>query len=66
MRSTSNAADRRDDRELTVVAPGKPDHVVPLWSREVFEQLSRIWLKRGWHIKHAYSFIWFGPVIQAT
>src|SRR5215813_11324807 len=50
---------------LTVVAPGKPDHVVPLWSSEAFGQLSRIWLKCGWHTKHAYSFTWLGrPVIQ--
>jgi cephalosporin hydroxylase len=50
---------------LTVVVPGKPDHVMPLWSREAFGQLSRIWLKCGWHTKHAYSFTWLGrPVIQ--
>ena len=50
---------------LTIVVPGKPDHVVPLWSREAFGQLSRLWLKCGWHTKHSYSFTWLGrPVIQ--
>ena len=38
---------------------------LPLYSREAFEELSRIWLKVGWNQKHPYTFTWFGrPVIQ--
>jgi cephalosporin hydroxylase len=50
---------------LTIAAPGEPGRVIPLWSKEAFGHLSRIWLKCGWHAKHAYSFTWLGrPVIQ--
>lgn len=37
----------------------------PLYSREAFEEISRIWLKVGWNEKYPYTFSWFGrPVIQ--
>jgi cephalosporin hydroxylase len=38
---------------------------VPLYSKEGFEILSRLWLKVGWNQKYTYTFSWFGrPVIQ--
>jgi cephalosporin hydroxylase len=38
---------------------------VPLYSKEGFELLSRLWLKVGWNQKYTYTFSWFGrPVIQ--
>ena len=37
----------------------------PLYSREAFEEISRIWLKVGWNEKYPYTFSWFGrPIIQ--
>jgi cephalosporin hydroxylase len=37
----------------------------PLYSREAFEAISRIWLKVGWNEKYPYTFSWFGrPIIQ--
>lgn len=36
-----------------------------LYSREAFEEISRIWLKVGWNEKYPYTFSWFGrPIIQ--
>ena len=38
---------------------------MPLYSKEGFELLSRVWLKVGWNQKYTYTFSWFGrPVIQ--
>jgi cephalosporin hydroxylase len=38
---------------------------VPLYSKEGFELLSRLWLKVGWNQKYTYTFSWFGrPIIQ--
>jgi cephalosporin hydroxylase len=38
---------------------------VPLYSREAFEILSRLWVKVGWNEKYTYTFSWMGrPVIQ--
>ncbi len=38
---------------------------VPLYSKQGFELLSRLWLKVGWNQKYTYSFSWFHrPVIQ--
>jgi cephalosporin hydroxylase len=37
----------------------------PLYSKEAFEILSRLWLKVGWNEKYPYTFSWMGrPVIQ--
>ncbi|KKL01554.1 hydroxylase [Rheinheimera mesophila] len=39
--------------------------VLPLYSREAFEVISRQWVRIGWDQKYQYSFSWFGrPVIQ--
>jgi cephalosporin hydroxylase len=38
---------------------------IPLYSKEGFELLSRLWLKVGWNQKYTYTFSWFGrPIIQ--
>lgn len=38
---------------------------VPLYSKEGFEMLSKLWLKVGWNQRHHYSFEWMGlPVLQ--
>jgi len=38
---------------------------VPLYSKEGFELLSRLWLKVSWNQKYTYTFSWLGrPVIQ--
>lgn len=38
---------------------------LPLYSRESFEMLSRLWLKVGWNEKYPYTFSWLGrPIIQ--
>jgi len=36
-----------------------------LYSKEAFEQLSDLWVKVGWQMKHSYTFSWMGrPMIQ--
>ncbi|HEY5048802.1 MAG TPA: CmcI family methyltransferase [Rhizomicrobium sp.] len=51
-----------DTGKQTVNADGKE---MPLYSREGFELLSRLWLKVGWNQKHTYTFSWLGmPIIQ--
>src|SRR6187200_2402754 len=49
-----------------IVAQGESgESRVPLYSKEGFELLSRLWLKVGWNQKYTYTFSWFGrPVIQ--
>jgi cephalosporin hydroxylase len=38
---------------------------IPLYSKEGFELLSRLWLKEGWNQKYTYTFSWLGrPIIQ--
>ncbi len=38
---------------------------LPLYSREGFELLSKLWLKVGWNQKYTYTFSWLGrPIIQ--
>jgi cephalosporin hydroxylase len=38
---------------------------IPLYSKEGFELISRLWLKVGWNQKYTYTFSWFGrPIIQ--
>lgn len=37
----------------------------PLYSREAFSALSKVWIQVGWALKHIYSFTWMGrPIIQ--
>lgn len=44
---------------------GEAETSTPLYSREGFELVSRLWLKVGWNEKYPYTFSWFGrPIIQ--
>ena len=46
-------------------ADGDGNSVVPLYSREAWELISREWIRVGWNQKYQYTFSWFGrPVIQ--
>lgn len=39
--------------------------IIPLYSKEAFEMISRQWLKVGWNQKYPYTFSWMGrPIIQ--
>lgn len=49
---------------LTVVDNGA-EQVLPLYSKQAFEVISRQWVRVGWDQKYQYTFSWFGrPVIQ--
>jgi cephalosporin hydroxylase len=38
---------------------------LPLYSRDAFALLSRIWTRAGWGLKYTYGFTWLGrPIIQ--
>jgi cephalosporin hydroxylase len=53
-----------DERTIIEEADGRR-RVLPLYSRESFELLSRQWLKVGWNEKYVYTFTWLGrPIIQ--
>jgi len=37
----------------------------PLYSEEVFREISQLWVKIGWGLKYSYSFTWLGrPLLQ--
>ncbi|MCL2932616.1 MAG: cephalosporin hydroxylase family protein [Trichodesmium sp. MAG_R03] len=39
--------------------------IIPLYTNEAFELLSKQWLSLGWNQKYSYSFSWLGrPIIQ--
>lgn len=51
-------------RIITVETDGGAEEH-PLYSKEAFEIISKLWLKVGWNEKYPYTFSWFGrPVIQ--
>ena len=53
-----------DALTLTLEEPGG-SRVLPLYSKEAFEHVSRLWVETGWAMKHTYTFSWLGrPVIQ--
>ena len=53
-----------DTRTMTV-EEGEGQRVLPLYTREAFELLSRHWVKVGWDLKYVYQFSWLGrPIIQ--
>lgn len=53
-----------DRREVTQEAEGR-SQVLPLYSREAFELISREWVRVGWQMRYSYTFSWFGrPIIQ--
>jgi cephalosporin hydroxylase len=50
---------------LVVSGEGGADRSMPLYSREAFHELSRVWVTTGWELKYPYGFSWMGrPVIQ--
>ena len=50
---------------IRTVQDGRDLSVQSLSSPEAFAELSRLWLKSGWYVKHSYSFTWLGrPIIQ--
>lgn len=56
-----------DTGTATLRISGDPagDRQYPLYSREAFEAVSRMWLKIGWNEKYPYTFSWLGqPIIQ--
>lgn len=51
-------------KELSIVDADN-NKVIPLYSKEAFEVISRQWLKIGWDQKYPYTFSWMGrPIIQ--
>lgn len=53
-----------DARSLTL-EEGDGAQVLPLYSKEAFEAISRQWVRVGWNEKYQYTFSWMGrPVIQ--
>lgn len=54
-----------DRAELEISGDDRPDRVLPLYSREAFELISRQWVVVGWDQKYPYTFSWMGrPIIQ--
>ncbi len=52
-----------DTRAATIVL--SDGQRVPLYSKEGFRLVSKLWLQVGWDQKHLYGFTWFGrPIIQ--
>lgn len=44
---------------------GETNQVLDLYTKEGFEELSKLWVKVGWNQKYIYTFSWFGrPIIQ--
>lgn len=53
-----------DANEIEVTSTASRE-TYPLYSKEAFEALSRMWLKVGWNEKYVYTFSWMGrPIIQ--
>jgi cephalosporin hydroxylase len=53
-----------DSGSLTLEDKGNL-RVVPLYSREGFELLSREWVRVGWAMRHYFTFSWLGrPILQ--
>jgi len=53
-----------DEKTLVLQENGETKEI-PLYSKEAFEILSRVWVKVGWDQKYEYTFSWFGrPIIQ--
>ena len=56
------------DTEARTVACEDADGAreLPLYSREAFSALSRVWIQVGWALKHIYSFTWMGRPITGV
>lgn len=54
-----------DERTIHTVGENGGERMVPLYSREGFRLVSRVWLKQEWNQLHWQSFSWFGfPIWQ--
>lgn len=55
-----------DIKEQKLIQDNKGEkNILPLYSREAFDIVSRQWLKIGWVQKYSYTFTWMGrPIIQ--
>jgi cephalosporin hydroxylase len=54
-----------DTDARTLACDDAEPRILPLYSDEAFEILSRQWLKVGWNQKYPYTFCWMGrPIIQ--
>jgi cephalosporin hydroxylase len=48
-----------------ITTNGTEKEVIPFYSPQAFEILSKLWLKSGWSSKYIYTFTWLGrPIIQ--
>ncbi|MGC8829834.1 MAG: cephalosporin hydroxylase family protein [Verrucomicrobiia bacterium] len=53
------------DKQQLTIENGDSSRILPLYSKEAFEEISRQWLKVGWNQKYPYTFSWLGrPIIQ--
>ncbi len=53
------------EQNRLAVAEKAGERELPLYSKEAFELLSRLWVKVGWNEKYPYTFSWLGrPIIQ--
>lgn len=54
-----------DIQKTLIIKTYTGEKIVPLYSKEAFEIISKQWLKVGWNQKYVYTFSWMGrPVIQ--
>lgn len=53
------------DARTATLETGQETLRSPLYTREAFGWISKLWLKLGWNQKYTYSFSWLGrPIIQ--
>jgi cephalosporin hydroxylase len=53
------------DQKTMEVNDGEKSKVLPLYSNDAFEFISKLWVKVGWAQKFSYNFTWLGqPIIQ--
>jgi cephalosporin hydroxylase len=53
------------DNHLIVQESNETSASIPMYSREGFELVSKLWAKMGWNEKYIYTFSWMGrPIIQ--
>jgi cephalosporin hydroxylase len=54
-----------DIQKTLIIKTHTGEKIVPLYSKEAFEIISKQWLKVGWNQKYVYTFSWMGrPIIQ--
>ncbi len=53
------------DTDTQTIRSDQSEKIIPLYSTEGFNAISKLWLKVGWNQKHVYTFSWMGrPIIQ--